>query len=145
MSVTVKALQDVLKSTASMDHKRLHCEHVEKAWGEAETEEGFVKAMKTMFDRMVRQKCILFLCFFNFGRSGLTSLQFIQYHVAGFYKLTIPQSPPSHLWDYSICDNARLEFSQFSFQALIQMNGAWKMVSIVWVWTQDHLVMSPLP
>ncbi len=28
-----------------------------------------------------------------------------------FYKLTIPQSPPSHLQDYSTCNNARLEFS----------------------------------
>ena len=47
----------------------------------------------------------------DFGLSRLTSLQFIQYHVAGFYKPTIPQSPPSHLQDYSICNNARLEFS----------------------------------
>ncbi len=59
MSVTVKALQDVLNSTESIDHKRLYCEHVQKVWGEAETEEGFIKAMKTMFDRMVRQNCIL--------------------------------------------------------------------------------------
>jgi hypothetical protein len=28
----------------------------------------------------------------DFGLSRLTSLQFIQYHVAGFYKPTIPQS-----------------------------------------------------
>jgi hypothetical protein len=47
----------------------------------------------------------------DFGLSWLTSLQFIQYHVAGFYKPTIPQSPPSHLRDYSICNNARLEFT----------------------------------
>jgi hypothetical protein len=47
----------------------------------------------------------------DFGFIWLTSLQFIQYHVAGFYKLTIPQSPPSHLQDYSTCNNARLEFS----------------------------------
>jgi hypothetical protein len=47
----------------------------------------------------------------DFGLSRLTSLQFIQYHVAGFYKPTIPQSPPSHLRDYSTCNNARLEFS----------------------------------
>ena len=47
----------------------------------------------------------------DFGLSWLTSLQFIQYHVAGFYKPTIPQSPPSHLQDYSTCNNARLEFS----------------------------------
>ncbi len=54
-----------------------------------------------------------FLFFFtlDFGLSRLTSLQFIQYHVAGFYKPTIPQSPPSHLRDYSTCNNARLEFS----------------------------------
>jgi hypothetical protein len=48
---------------------------------------------------------------FFFGLSLLTSLQFIQYRVAGFYKPTIPQSPPSHLRDYSTCNNARLEFS----------------------------------
>jgi hypothetical protein len=46
----------------------------------------------------------------DFGLSWLTSLQFIQYHVAGFYKPTIPQSPPSHLRDYSTCNNAKLEF-----------------------------------
>jgi hypothetical protein len=54
------------------------------------------------------------LCFFfwlDFGLSRLTSLQFFQYHVAGFYKPTIPQSPPSHLRDYSTINNARLEFS----------------------------------
>jgi hypothetical protein len=56
---------------------------------------------------------IVFFCFFllDFGLSRLTSLQFIQYYVAGFYKPTIPQSPPSHLQDYSICNNAMLEFS----------------------------------
>jgi hypothetical protein len=33
------------------------------------------------------------------------------FHVAGFYKPTIPQSPP-FLWrDYSTCNNARFEFS----------------------------------
>ncbi len=41
----------------------------------------------------------VFFCIFllDFGLSRLTSLQFIQYHVAGFYKRTNPQSPPSHL------------------------------------------------
>jgi len=61
-------------------------------------------------------RCQLFFIFFffffffllDFGLSRLTSLQFIQYHVAGFYKLT---SPPSYLRDYSTCNNARLEFS----------------------------------
>ncbi len=47
----------------------------------------------------------------DFSLSLLTGLQFIQYQVAGFYKPTIPQSPPSHLRDYSTCCNARLEFS----------------------------------
>jgi hypothetical protein len=65
-----------------------------------------------------------FLFWLGFGLSRLTSLQFIQYHVAGFYKPTIPQSPPSHFQDYSTCNNARLEFSTIFFQALIQMNGA---------------------
>jgi hypothetical protein len=53
----------------------------------------------------------LFSFFWVFGLSRLTSLQLIQYYVAGFYNLTIPQSPPSHLWDYSTCNNASLEFS----------------------------------
>ncbi len=47
----------------------------------------------------------------DFGLNRLTSLQFILCHVAGFYKPTIPQSPPSHLRDYSTSNNARLEFS----------------------------------
>jgi hypothetical protein len=47
----------------------------------------------------------------GFGLSRLTSLQFIQYHVAGFYKPCILHSPPSHLRDYSKRNNARLEFS----------------------------------
>ncbi len=54
---------------------------------------------------------VFFLFFLDFGLSRLTSLQFIQYHLAGFYKPTIPQSPPSHLRDHSTCNNARLEFS----------------------------------
>jgi hypothetical protein len=52
-----------------------------------------------------------FFFFLDFGLSQLTSLQFIHCHVAGFFKPTIPQSPPSHLQDYSKCNNARLEFS----------------------------------
>jgi hypothetical protein len=66
------------------------------------------------FYNFLPTKCLLFFFFFfllDFGLSRLTSLQFIQYHVAGFYKPTIPQSPPSHLRDYSTCNNARLEFS----------------------------------
>ncbi len=43
----------------------------------------------------------------DFGLSWLTSLQFIHYYVAGFYKPTIPQSPPSHQRDYSTCNNFR--------------------------------------
>jgi hypothetical protein len=54
---------------------------------------------------------LFFYFFLDFGLSRLTSLQFIQYHVAGLYKPTIPQSPPSHFQDYSTCNNARLEFS----------------------------------
>ncbi len=55
---------------------------------------------------------ILFFFFWlDFGLSQLTSLQFIQYHVAGFYKPTIPQSPHTHLRDYSTFNNARFEFS----------------------------------
>ncbi len=49
---------------------------------------------------------VLFCFLLDFGLNPLTSLQFIQYHVAGFYKPTIPQSPPSHLRDYSTCNYA---------------------------------------
>ncbi len=59
---------------------------------------------------IIAQECFFFLLL-GFGLSRLTSLQFIQYHVAGFYKPTMPQSPPSHLRDYSTCNNARLELS----------------------------------
>jgi len=61
------------------------------------------------FSMHKRYFSIFFL--FDFGLSQLRSLQFILYHIAGFYKPTVPQSPPSHLQDYSICNNARLEFS----------------------------------
>ncbi len=53
----------------------------------------------------------VFFLLLDFGLSQLPSLQFNQYHVAGFCKPTIPQSPPSHLQDYNICNNARLKFS----------------------------------
>ncbi len=49
--------------------------------------------------------------FWVFGLSRLTSSQFIQWYVPGFYEPTIPQSPPSHLQAYSTWNNARLEFS----------------------------------
>ncbi len=42
----------------------------------------------------------LFYFFLDFGLSQLTSLQLIMCHVAGFYKPTILQSPPSYLQDY---------------------------------------------
>ncbi len=45
--------------------------------------------------------------FLDFGLTQLTSLQFIVYHVAGFYKPTIPQSPPSIC---RITAYARLDF-----------------------------------
>jgi hypothetical protein len=67
--------------------------------------------------------CILF--FFDFGLSRLTSLQFIQYHVAGFYKPTIPQRSTlpfaglQHMQQYQV-----RVFHKFLFKALIQMCGA---------------------
>jgi hypothetical protein len=63
--------------------------------------------------------------FLDFGLSRLTSLQFIQYHVAGFYKPTIPQKSTlpfaglQHMQQFQV-----RVFPQFVFQALIQMNGA---------------------
>ncbi len=66
---------------------------------------------KQFLNNLLRTKIKFFLFFLlDFGLSRLTSLQLIQYHVTGFYKPTIPQSPPSHLRDYSTCNNARLEF-----------------------------------
>ncbi len=100
---------------------------------------------------MLKQNCackvgFYILFFFFFGLSWLISLQFIQYHVAGFYKPTIPQSstlPFSGLQHMQQCQ-VRV-FHKFLWKALIQMNGAWKMVSTVGVWTQDLSVMSLLP
>jgi hypothetical protein len=61
----------------------------------------------------------------DFGQSWLTSLQFIQYHVAGFYKLTIPQSPPFHFAGLKHMQQWQVRvFPKFLFQALIPMNGA---------------------
>ncbi len=64
-----------------------------------------------------QKKNLHFTSFFSldFGLSWLTSLQFILCHVAGFYKLTIGQCSPSHLREYSTCNNARLEFPEFLF------------------------------
>jgi hypothetical protein len=73
----------------------------------------FIYSSHAMIQKAAKFSLFFFFFFFllDFGLSRLTSLQFIQHHVAGFYKPTIPQSPPSHLQDYSICNNARLEFS----------------------------------
>ena len=44
-------------------------------------------------------------------------------HLAGFYKPTTPQYPPSHLQDYSTHSSARFIFSPaVSFHALIQVH-----------------------
>ncbi len=86
----------------------------------------FMLHIMPILSQILQKKSIFLL---DFGLSLLTSLQFIL-DGAGFYKPTIPQSPPSHLQDYSTCNNARLEFSTILFQALVQMNSAWKIVSI---------------
>ena len=52
----------------------------------------------------------LYIFCLDSGLSRLTSLPFIMCHAPGFYKSTIPQSPPFYLRDYSTCNNARLEF-----------------------------------
>jgi hypothetical protein len=70
------------------------------------------KCVWVKFQVLIVNHVFYFFVFWSdFGLSWLTSLQFIQYHVAGLNKPTIPQSSPSHLRDYSICKNARLEFS----------------------------------
>jgi hypothetical protein len=86
---------------------------------------GILDTVEVLDEGLCNGSSFLLYYFFYFGLSRLTSLQFILCHVAGFYKLTIPQSPPSHLQDNSTCNNARLEFfHKFLFQPLIQMNGA---------------------
>jgi hypothetical protein len=61
----------------------------------------------------------------DFGQIRLTSLQFNQYHVAGFYKPTIPQSPPSHFAGLQHMQQWQVRvFPKFLFQALIPMNVA---------------------
>ncbi len=80
-----------------------------------------------------------FFFFLDFGLSRLSSLLFIQYHIAGIYKPTIPQSPPSHFAGLQHMQQCQVRVYT---QILIQMNGAWKMVFTVRVWTQ---VMSLLP
>jgi len=58
-------------------------------------------------------------------------LHFILSYEAGFYKPTVLKFHPPFLQDYSICNNARLisTYSNFCSRLLIQMNGAWKLVS----------------
>jgi hypothetical protein len=67
---------------------------------------------------------IAFFFLLDFGLSWLTSLQFIQYHVAGFYKPTIPQVHPPICRITAHATMPGSSFPQFLFQALIQMNGA---------------------
>ncbi len=49
-----------------------------------------------MPDKMkyVQDNCCSFFLLLDFGLSRLTSLQFIQYHVAGFYKPFLKVHPP---------------------------------------------------
>ena len=60
-------------------------------------EKLFAKNIELFFsyDFEIRYKKVII--FLDFALSRLTSLQFIQYHVAGFKKPTIPQSTPSDL------------------------------------------------
>jgi hypothetical protein len=43
---------------------------------------------------------------------------------AWFLKANCPQTPPSHLQDYSTCNSARLLFPQLAIMLLIHINGA---------------------
>jgi hypothetical protein len=85
--------------------------------------------------------------YYFFSFFGLwTSLQFILCSVAGFYKLTIPKSPPSYLQDYIICNNARLEFSTILCSRRWSKWMVPEKWSLQWeVWTQDLSYMSLLP
>ncbi len=67
-------------------------------WGSKETLGSISDSLKrislTVFPtRWVKQWVVRFFWFFllGFGLSQLTSIQIIKYHVAGFYKPTIPQ------------------------------------------------------
>ncbi len=88
-----------------------------------------------------RRSKVFVLLFFGLW----TSLLIILCSVAGFYKLTIPQSPPSHLQDYIICNNARLEFSTILCSHWLKWMVPEKW-SLQWeVRTQDLLYMSLVP
>ncbi len=52
MAATVSKLQKVLLSTET-SQKRNSNPIVQKCWNEAQTKEGFIKAMTTMFEHMV--------------------------------------------------------------------------------------------
>ena len=67
----------------------------------------------------------------------LRSSNFILYPGTGLYKPTIPQYPPSHLQDYRTYNNAKLEFPTVFIHALIQINGARKIISSAQVRTHD--------
>ncbi len=55
---------------------------------------------------------VLFFCLFVWLWSqSADKLTIHSIPCSWFYKPTFPQSSPSHLQDYSICNNARLEFS----------------------------------
>jgi hypothetical protein len=93
-----------------------------------------------MCKQVIHLNCTLIFYLLGFGLRPLTSLQFIQYHVAGFYKPTIPQSPPSHLREYSTCNNARLEFSSI-FVTSIDPN-EWCLKNDLHSWGLDPVPLS---
>ena len=76
----------------------------------------------------------------DIGFIQLTSSHFIP---AGFYKLTIPQYPPSHLKNYSKCKSDRLEFPT---DFLFLLNEWWVKYRLpLLIRTQNISDMSHLP
>jgi hypothetical protein len=58
-----------------------------------------------------QQYFFFFFLAFGFWSQSADKLTIHSLPCSWILKPTIPQSPPSHLQDYSICNNARLEFS----------------------------------
>jgi hypothetical protein len=66
-------------------------------------------------ERIKRRELLVCILFSDLGLGQLTCLKFTLSYLAGFWKPTIPQSPPSHLQDYSICSNARIELAWYAW------------------------------
>ena len=105
--------------------------------------QNILKSWNLLF--LLKRLCWVKAFFGLWPQSAQTSLQFILCQVAGFYESTIPQSPPSHLRDYTTCNNARFEFSTNFVPNFDPDELCLIMVSTVGVWTHNLSAVSLLP